>query len=447
MHFAICSNRVVFSDAVKCATLIIKNGHINAIIEGKIVSTDFEVIDYGNKLIMPGVIDPHVHLNEPGRVEWEGFDTGTRAAICGGVTTLIEMPLNASPVTTTVAAFQEKLNATIGKLHCDIGFWGGVIPSNVNDILPLIDAGILGFKAFLTHSGIDEFPAATIGTLQQVMPIIAAAHLPLLVHAELDDAVILPLPAQPNLYAYYLASRPKIWEVNAIAQMIQLSAQFNCKTHIVHLSAATALPMLKDAKSNGIPITVETGQHYLYFNAESIPDGKTAFKCAPPIREQANNTVLWNALIEGDIDFVATDHSPCVPELKQMDAGDFMKAWGGIASIQFALPVLITTALKHQQYDPVLIAKWLCENPAKLAGIANTKGKIAVGYTADIIVVDDSATFTVTESIIHHRHKITPYIAEMLTGVVEHTYLAGQLVASHGQLIEPGKGVVIFSNA
>jgi allantoinase len=405
------------------------------------------VIDYGNKLILPGVIDPHVHLNEPGRVEWEGFDTGTRAAICGGVTTLIEMPLNASPVTTTVAAFQEKLHATSGKLHCDIGFWGGVIPSNINDIQPLIDAGILGFKAFLTHSGIDEFPAATLDTLQQTMPLIAAAHLPLLVHAEINEAVNLPLPEQPHQYAYYLASRPKSWEEKAIAQMILLATQFQCKTHIVHLSAATAIPMLINAKSKGIPITVETGQHYLYFNAESIPDGKTAFKCAPPIREQANNTVLWNALIEGVIDFVATDHSPCVPELKQMDAGDFMKAWGGIASIQFALPVLITTALKHQQYDPVLIAKWLCENPAKLAGIANTKGKIAVGYTADIIVVDDSATFTVTESIIHHRHKITPYLAEMLTGVVEQTYLAGQLVASHGILIEPGKGVVLFSKA
>ena len=320
-------------------------------------------------------------------------------------------------------------------LHTNCGFWGGVIPGNENEIESLINKGVLGFKAFLTHSGIDEFPNVTEDDLRKAMPIIAKYNLPLLVHCELTSEIQnSKFKIQNNSYQDYLASRPRKWEDDAIALMIRLCEEFNCRTHIVHLSSSNSIEQIVKAKQKGLPLTVETGQHYLYFTAEEIKDGQTQFKCAPPIREKDNNEKLWQALKEGVIDFVATDHSPATPVLKELQSGDFMKAWGGIASIQFALPVLWTAA-KERNCTLHDIAKWLCENPAKLIGKQNSKGKIEKGYDADLIVWDEKKSFVVTENIIEHKHKITPYLNNELFGVVEQTYLSGENVFDKGTMV------------
>ncbi len=372
---AILSNRIITPNGVKKAVVLIEQGKIAAI-TNELPQGNFPIEDIGDNVLMAGIVDPHVHINEPGRTDWEGFDTATKAALAGGITSLVEMPLNASPVTTTVKAFEEKINAAKGKLHTNCGFWGGIIPGNEKEIEPLIEKarlndtvgqGVLGFKAFLTHSGIDEFPNVTEEDLRKAMPIIAKHNLPLLVHCELSDQS-LHSPLTINRYNDYLQSRPKNWEDNAIALMIRLCEEFNCRTHIVHLSSADSIEQIVKAKQKGLPITVETAQHYLYFIAEQIKDGRTEFKCAPPIREKENNTKLWQALKEGIIDFVATDHSPAPSEMKETASGDFMKAWGGIASLQFALPVLWTAAQKNNG-SLSDVAKWLCEKPALLPSI------------------------------------------------------------------------------
>lgn len=439
---AFISKRVVLPDGIKEAAVIVDDGIITVTLPALHSREGIEVIDVGNKILMPGVIDPHVHINEPGRTDWEGFNTATKAAIAGGITMLVDMPLNSSPVTTTAKAYDEKINAAQNKLHTNAGLWGGIIPGNINDIEPLIEKGVLGFKAFLTHSGIDDFPNATEEDLRKAMPIIAKHHLPLLVHCELTDDKQRSTPNAQRSYANYLNTRPKKWEDNAIAMMIRLCEEFNCPVHIVHLSSADSIEQIVNAKQRGLPLTVETGQHYLYFNAEDIKDGQTQFKCAPPIREKENNDKLWQALKDGVIDFVATDHSPATPSLKEIESGNFMKAWGGIASIQFALPVLWTAAKKRNcTFNDM--AKWLCENPAKLACKGGSKGKIAKGYDADLIVVDDEKSFTVTENMIHHKHKVTPYLNEELYGVVEQTYLAGEKVFDKG-VINENKGKIIY---
>jgi len=421
---AIISNRVIAPEGIRKASVLVKDGRIADIVS-ELPEGDFLTEDIGDFVLMPGVVDPHVHINEPGRTQWEGFDTATKAAIAGGITSLVEMPLNASPVTTTVKAFEEKIKAAQGKLHANCGFWGGIIPGNETEIEPLIERGVLGFKAFLTHSGIDEFPNVGAEELRKIIPIIAKKYLPLLVHCELSTPA--HNPASPSRhYSDYLASRPKKCEDDAIALMIRLCEEYNCRTHIVHLSSAGSTGQIAGAKRRGLPLTAETGQHYLYFCAEEIKDGRTEFKCAPPIREKENNKQLWQALKEGIIDFVATDHSPALPEMKEPASGDFMKAWGGISSIQFALPALWTSAKK---YDSNLsdMARWLCEKPALLPGLS-TKGKIAKGYDADFVVWNPEEKFVVTEKIIQHRHKITPYLNEALYGVVKQTWLKGEKV-------------------
>src|SRR5687767_4582192 len=294
---AIYSRQTVTPEGIKDATIVISDGIIIDIIHGRSPQFENNLVDCGNNVLMPGIVDPHVHINEPGRTDWEGFDTATRAALAGGITTLVDMPLNSSPVTTTAAAFDKKIASTKDQLHVNCGFWGGVIPGNEKDIEPLIEKGVLGFKAFLVHSGIDEYPNVTEAALRKAMSIIAKHGLPLLVHCELENG---PKPStlnsKPDFYQHYLSSRPKSWENNVIALMIRLCEEFNCRTHVVHLSSADSLQQIAEAKSKGLPLTVETGQHYLYFNAEEIPDGKTEFKCAPPIRERSNNEKLWQAL-------------------------------------------------------------------------------------------------------------------------------------------------------
>ena len=424
------SRRVVCPDGVRAAVVAVQNGRISAVLPFETEVAGATLVDVGDLAILPGVIDPHMHINEPGRTEWEGFDTATRAALAGGLTTLVDMPLNSAPVTTSVANLEIKRAATQGQLHTNVGFWGGVVPGNAHEIEPLIAAGVLGFKAFLTHSGIDDFPNATEADLRRVMPILARHQLPLLVHCELSDDNNAWKQNDHRSYQNYLASRPKKWEDDAVTLMIRLCEEFNCPTHIVHLSSANSLAPIAAAKARGLPLTVETGQHYLYFNAEDIADGQTQFKCAPPIRERANNEQLWAALQAGIIDFVATDHSPAPPGLKQLESGDFATAWGGIASLQLALPVLWTAA-RPRGASLNDLAKWLSENPAKLAGQSHKKGRITPGYDADLIVFDPDKSFRVTEDLIQHKHKVSPYIRQELSGVVEQTFLAGKQVYQH----------------
>ena len=440
---AIKSSRIITSEGEVDGYVIIKEGKIEDVINTLGIH-DERVVDVADKIIMPGIIDPHVHINEPGRTDWEGFNTATKAALAGGITTLVDMPLNSSPVTISAKAFDEKISVAQKNLHTNCGFWGGVIPGNEHDIAGLIEKGVLGFKAFLTHSGIDEFPNVTEADLRKTMPIIAKHNLPLLVHCEITDNSQLTTDNSRS-YANYLASRPRKWENDAIALVIRLCKEYNCRTHIVHLSSSDSIEQTTKAKQKGLPLTVETGQHYLYFNAEEISDGQTQFKCAPPIREKENNDKLWQALKDGVIDFVATDHSPSIPELKELESGDFMKAWGGIASLQFALPVLWT---KAKQKDCSLndIVKWLCENPAKLIGKERSKGKIEKGFDADIIVWDEKRSFTVSEDIIEHKHKITPYLNENLFGVVKQTYLSGEKVFDTGKFLHLNKGKIILSH-
>ena len=446
---ALHSSRVVLPGGIKEAVVIVNEGIIAEVLTKIPATLSVEMIELGDKILMPGVIDPHVHINEPGRAEWEGFDSATRAAIAGGITTVVDMPLNSSPVTVNAKYFDEKLHACFdklsmaSKLHTNVGFWGGVVPGNEKELEGLIEKGVLGFKAFLTHSGIDDFPNVTEEDLIKAMPIIAKYNLPLLVHCELAGT---EQRSEGNVQSYqnYLQSRPKKWEDHAIALMIRLCEQFNCRVHIVHLSSANSLEQIAKAKQKHLPLTVETGQHYLYFNAEDIKDGQTQFKCAPPIREKENNEKLWQALKDGLIDFVATDHSPATPSLKEIESGNFMKAWGGIASIQFALPVLWTAAKKRNCNFSDMV-KWLCENPAKLIGKENSKGKIVKGFDADLTVADDEKSFVVNEAGIHHRHKVSPYLNETLYGVVEQTYLAGEQVYVHGKFIKMNHGKIILN--
>jgi allantoinase len=442
--FALRGNRVLTPAGIRPAVVLVKDGRITDVLSELPEGFDEQVTDLSDSVLMPGVIDPHVHINEPGRTDWEGFDTATKAAIAGGVTTLVDMPLNASPVTTTADAFDRKRVATSGQLHTNCGFWGGLIPGNTGEIERLIAKGILGFKTFLTHSGIDEFPNVTEADLRKAMPIIARHGLPLLVHCELSTDETLAT-GDVRSYANYLSSRPKAWEDTAIALMIRLCEEYNCRTHIVHLSSANAIESIAEAKRKGLPLTVETGQHYLFFTAETIPDGQTQFKCAPPIREQENNDRLWEALRAGIIDFVATDHSPAPPELKQRQSGNFMTAWGGIASLQLALPVLWTAA-RQRGCTVADVARWLSENPAQLTGLAGKKGKIETGYDADMVVWNPEKMVAVSESMLYHKHKMTPYLNEELYGVVEQTYLGGVPVFNHGTITQRNAGKLLVRN-
>lgn len=433
-------NNILTPDGLRPAVVLVKDGRIHAI-QADLPGDALTIVDIGDKVLMAGITDPHVHINEPGRTDWEGFDTATRAAIAGGVTTLVDMPLNASPVTTTVQALEQKIHTATSQLHADCGYWGGIIPGNEHAVEPLINKGVLGFKAFLIHSGIDEFPNVTAADLEKVMPIIAKHRLPLLVHCELTDSQQ-AIQENKRSYRQYTASRPPSWEQAAIGLMVHLCGKYNCRVHIVHLSAADAIPQIVAAKQKGLPLTVETAQHYLYFNGEEIPDGNTSFKCAPPVRDRENNQQLWEALKAGVIDFVATDHSPAPPELKALDTGDFTRAWGGIASLQLALPALWTAGQSRNITLPQ-VAQWLCERPAVLAGLQDRKGKIATGYDADFVIWDPQRSFTVNAEGLYHKHKLTPYINETLYGVVEQTYIRGIKVFDQGNFtLAQGKTIL-----
>jgi allantoinase len=405
------------------------------------------VSEAGRLAVLPGLVDTHVHINEPGRTEWEGFATATQAGAAGGITTLVDMPLNSSPVTTTVAALERKLAAARDQLWVDCGFYGGVIPDNLGQLEPLLAAGVLGVKAFLCHSGIDEFPNVTETELRAAMPLIAQSGLPLLVHAEL--AAPLSADGQPcetpdvRSYRSYLASRPREWEHAALRLMVQLCRDYGCPVHIVHLSAADALPLLADARGLGLPLTVETCPHYLYFAAEEIPDGDPRFKCAPPIREKGNREQLWDGLQTGVIDTIGSDHSPAPPDLKELATGDLKRAWGGIASLQLVLPAVWSQA-RQRGLGLFEVANLMSRRPAELVGLSKHKGLIAPGFDADLVIFDPEASFIVEPAQLLHRHKITPYAGRTLHGMVKTTYVRGRKVFESGQVVGPPSGRTIL---
>jgi allantoinase len=440
------SQRVVTADGERAAAIHITGGRIERVADFADVPAGATLVDYGDLAILPGIVDTHVHLNEPGRTEWEGFATATTAAAIGGVTTLVDMPLNSIPPTTTREAFAAKRDAARGQCAVDVGFWGGVVPGNQRELAGMVSDGVRGFKCFLVDSGVSEFGWVGEPELAPAMQILAGLNVPLLVHAEVAgpiDAASAQLEhADPRRYATYLASRPPAAEEQAIALVTRLCRSTKARTHIVHHSAASALGQLREARAEGLPLTAETCPHYLHFTAETIPDGATPFKCAPPIRDAANREALWAALAEGVLDFVASDHSPCTPNLKAIEVGDYMAAWGGVAGLQLALPVVWTEA-SARGHTLVDIVRWMCAGPARLAGLTGRKGTIAAGADADLVVLAPDEKTTVTPESVHHRHKVTPYAGETLRGNVHATYLRGQLVAERGKTLARDMGALI----
>jgi allantoinase len=436
-------SRVVLPDGIRPAEIEIRNGLIHEI--GPVTTRPAH--DYGDHVIMPGLVDTHVHINEPGRTHWEGFATATRAAAAGGITTLIEMPLNAIPATTTTGALARKLAAAAGQCWVDIGFWGGVVPGNTAELAPLLEAGCHGFKCFLTPSGVDEFENVTEADLCLAMRELARHGAVLQVHAELP-AALLPPDGDPRRHQTWLDSRPCQAEDAAIALLLRLSRETGCRLHIVHLASADSIAQLQQARDSGLPVSVETCPHYLTFSAEEIPDGATEFKCAPPLRPASNREALWEGLRSGLISMVVTDHSPSPPELKKRDEGNFLAAWGGIASLQLALPAVWTEA-SRRGFSLEDVTRWMCAAPARLAGLQHRKGAIAPGLDADFVIWDPAAEFTVDPTALHHRHKLTPYAGRTLRGVVQETWLRGEPIrldtAPRGEILRRDRGLTALN--
>jgi allantoinase len=452
------SRRVVLPDGVRPAAILIEAGRIvsidrapTGIADGgtRSLSRAADVEDFGDLVISPGVVDTHVHINEPGRTEWEGFETGTRAAAAGGVTTIVDMPLNSVPATTTVDALEAKRASVTGRVHVNVAFWGGVVPGNAAEIGPLVDAGIRGFKCFLVPSGVDEFPAVDEQDLRAVLPILRRRNVPLLVHAEhpahihsldeprFDDEV-------DRSYRSYLSSRPPSAEVAAIELIVRLAREYGARAHIVHVACADAVEVIARAKADGIAITAETCPHYLTFAAEEIPDGATEYKCAPPVREARHRGALKDALRRGTLDLIASDHSPAPPAIKR--GGDFRRAWGGIASLELSLAAAWTAlsdgGADALSADLMRLARWMSEAPAALAGVFN-KGRIEAGCDADLTVWDPHAEHTVTSTRLQQRHKMTPYAGRCLRGVVDTTIVGGTTVWHGGTLTGARKGSMV----
>jgi allantoinase len=437
---AFLSRRVVTPQGIRPGAVLVRGERIEAVVGPGEVPADATCEDFGHDALLPGLVDSHVHINEPGRTEWEGFRTATRAAAAGGYTMLVDMPLNCVPATTTVAGLEAKRQAAQGQCRVDWAAWGGVVQGNQEEIEPMARAGVLGFKCFLVHPGIDEFTMVCERDLPDALLYVARSGMPLLVHAELpgpiDAATNALRSADWRRYATYLQSRPDEAELAAIEFMLGLCREYSFRLHIVHLATGMALEKLRTARAEGLPVSVETCPHYLHLDAEKVADGATQNKCAPPIRSRANREQLWQGLRDGVIDFVVTDHSPCPPTMKKLDEGSFRDAWGGIASLSLALPVMWTEA-RHRGFELSDIVRWMAEKPAKLAGCERRKGQLAAEYDADFVVFDPETKFTVTEDRLHQRHALSPYLGETLSGVVKRTYLRGREVFCDGKF--PGE--------
>jgi allantoinase len=430
---AIRSRRVVTLRGVEAAQVIVRAGKIERLAAwDEEEETPGAIVDCGNEVVMAGLVDTHVHVNEPGRAEWEGFETATRAAAAGGVTTIVDMPLNSVPATTNVDALLRKKEAAAGKCHVDVGFWGGVVPGNARQLAPLLDEGVLGFKCFLVPSGVDEFAPVGAAELRSAIPELLARDAVLLVHAELPE----PIEAAASVweeggleksrsYQRYLRSRPERAEVAAVELVVRLARETGCRAHIVHVSSAAVLSLLGAARNQGVRITAETCPHYLTFCAEEIPDGGVVYKCAPPIRSRPNREELWVALRQQILDMVASDHSPCPPALKELKSGSLRSAWGGIASLELGLAAVWTGARQRGLGIPD-VARLMCSAPASLAGLVGRKGEIVPGYDADLVVWDPESSFVVDPERLEQRHRMTPYAGIELFGVVRQTWLRGE---------------------
>ncbi|HKB80978.1 MAG TPA: allantoinase AllB [Thermoanaerobaculia bacterium] len=414
------SRRVVTPSGVRPASIHVRGEKIERIDDAP------AEVDYGDLVIMPGVVDSHVHVNEPGRTEWEGFETATRAAAAGGVTTIVDMPLNSIPPTTSVAALLKKAEAMEGKCRVDVGLWGGAVPGNARALQPMLREGALGFKCFLVDSGVPEFGHLDADGLAEALDALRGTGAPLLVHAELADRLG---SAHGRSYRAWLDSRPPEAEDAAIDLVLREVKRSGARAHIVHLSSSGGLDRLRRARDARLPLTAETTPHYLHFEAESIPDGATEFKCAPPIRGHANREALWRGIGEELLAAIVSDHSPCTPELKRLAEGDIEHAWGGIASLQFGLPVVWS----HGRVTLEQLALLMCSGPASIAGIDSRKGAIAPGFDADFVVWSPEERFRVTPDLVQHRHKRTPYLGEELCGVVTATFVRGRKVWEDGR--------------
>ena len=426
-EFLLKSRRMLVNGQLAPRTARIADGRFVSVTAADAPSPEgMELLDVGDLAVLPGLVDTHAHLNEPGRTEWEGFLSGTSAAAAGGITTLVDMPLNSIPATTSLASLQVKAQAANGHCAVDYGFWGGVVPGNTDELEPMARAGVVGFKCFLCPSGVEEFEHVTRADLERAMPILAALKFPLIVHAELEDDRV-PAWSQARAYSDYLASRPRRFENEAIRMMVELCRQTGCRVHIVHLSSSDALEDVRRAREEGLPFSAETCPHYLTFASEQIAEGATDFKCAPPIREAENRERLWQGLKDGDLSMVVSDHSPCTPSLKRPDSGDFQKAWGGISSLQLSLPSVWSGA-KAREIPLERLGSWMAFEPATLVGLSGKKGALAPGYDADFVVFNPEATFQVDPAALRHRHPVTPYAYRQLTGKVERTYLRGECI-------------------
>ena len=435
-EFIIRGRRVATPRGVGAATVRIRGGRVIGVGSFDEAAGVGEVVEVEDRfVVMAGLVDSHVHVNEPGRTEWEGFETATRAAAAGGVTTIVDMPLNSIPPTTTAANLGAKMAAAEGKCHVDVGFWGGVVPGNVAELRALHGAGVVGFKCFLIDSGVEEFPHVGEENLREALGELASMGATLIAHAEVPGPVeraSAHAAGDPRSYETFLSSRPRAAEDEAVALLVRLCRETGARVHVVHHSSADALPLLRAAKEEGLPLTAETCPHYLSFAAEEIPEGATEFKCCPPVRERENREKLWEALGSGVLDMIVSDHSPCPAALKLREEGDFMRAWGGIASLQLRLPAVWTEA-RRRGFGVEQMARWLCHAPARLAGFDGRKGLIGEGFDADFVVWDPEAEFRVEPSIIRHRHKLTPYLGRRLAGVVEATYLRGEKIYERGR--------------
>ncbi|MDT0405557.1 allantoinase AllB [Streptomyces edwardsiae] len=433
------SARVVTPGGTRAASVTVADGVITAVLPYDAPVPDgTRLEDLGDDVLLPGLVDTHVHVNDPGRTEWEGFWSATRAAAAGGITTLIDMPLNSLPPTTTVDHLHTKRRVAAGQAHIDVGFWGGALPGNVKDLRPLHEAGVFGFKAFLSPSGVDEFPPLDQEQLARSLAEIAAFDGLLVVHAE-DPHRLAAAPRQGGpKYADFLASRPRDAEDTAVAHLVARAGRLGARVHVLHLSSCDALPLIAAARAEGVRVTAETCPHYLTLTAEEVPDGACEFKCCPPIREAANQDLLWQALADGTIDCVVTDHSPCTADLK---TGDFATAWGGISGLQLSLPAVWTEA-RGRGYGLEDVVRWMATRTAGLAGLDDRKGAIAPGRDADFAVLAPDAAFTVDPAALQHRNHVTAYAGRTLYGVVKSTWLRGERVFHGGEFTEP-KGRIL----
>lgn len=422
--------RVLVDGKLQAASIHVSQGTIARVAERGAVGDGAPVVDAGDLIVLPGFVDTHVHVNEPGRTDWEGFETATRAAAAGGVTTLLDMPLNSVPATTDIASLETKIEAARGKTWVDVGFIGGVVPGNRNALGDLARAGVLAFKCFLVPSGVPEFAHVREEDLRDAMPMVAKLGLPLMAHAEVPDvieaATLEATAGDPTVYATYLASRPPPAEHEAIALVIRHAEAAGARAHIVHVSSPASTAMIVAARERGVRVTAETCPHYLFFDADHIPNGATEFKCAPPIRTARDRDGLWRALNDGALDMIVSDHSPCPPILKRKDAGDFFVAWGGIASLQLGASA-IWTRMRQRKLPVERLAEWMSSAPARLAGLDRLKGHIAPGYNADLVIFDPDREWTVEADALLHRHHLTPYLGERLRGSVDATYVHGTL--------------------